>query len=172
MKLKIIAALLIFASSFSNSQNKLGTINSEYIISLMPESKIAIKSTQAYRLKLDSSFTVKVADFKIRVEKYSKREKEMGVLEKKTIQKELTTLEQDLNKYQKNASTLIGLKRDELMRPSYIKLSDIIAIVSKENGYTQVLITTGNQFAYLDANFDITELVIEKLGIVIPKPTK
>ena len=46
MKLKIIAALLIFASSFSNSQNKLGTINSEYIISLMPESKIAIKSTR------------------------------------------------------------------------------------------------------------------------------
>ncbi len=67
---------------------------------------------------------------------------------------------------------LLGLKRDELMRPSYIKLSDMIAIVSKENGYTQVLITTGNQFAYLDANFDITELVIEKLGIVIPKPTK
>ena len=172
MKLKIVAALLIFASSFSKAQNKVGTIDSEYIVSLMPESKIAIKSTQEYKLKLDSSFTVKVADFRIRVEKYSKREKEMGVLEKKTIQKELTTLEQDLNKYQKNASTLIGLKRDELMRPSYIKLSDIIAIVSKENGYTQVLITTGNQFAYLDANFDITELVIEKLGIVIPKPTK
>jgi outer membrane protein len=96
----------------------------------------------------------------------------MGVLEKKTIQKELTTLEEDLNKYKKNASMLLGLKRDELMRPSYKKLSDVIALVSKENGFTQILTTTGNQFAYLDASLDITLLVLDKLGIVIPEPNK
>ena len=67
---------------------------------------------------------------------------------------------------------LLGLKRDELMRPSYKKLGDVIALVSIENGFTQVLTTTGNQFAYLDATLDITELVLEKLGIVIPEPTK
>ena len=70
-----------------------------------------MKSTQEYKLKLDSSFTIKVTDFNIRIEKYTKREKEMGVLEKKTIQKELTTLEEDLNKYKKNASMLLRLKR-------------------------------------------------------------
>ena len=87
MKLKIAAALVIFATSFSNAQNKLGTINSEYIVNLMPESQVAMKSTQEYGLKLDSSFTIKVTDFNIRIEKYTKREKEMGVLEKKTIKK-------------------------------------------------------------------------------------
>lgn len=172
MKLKIAAALVIFATSFSNAQNKLGTINSEYIVNLMPESQVAMKSTQEYGLKLDSSFTIKVTDFNIRIEKYTKLEKEMGVLEKKTIQKELTTLEEDLNKYKKNASMLLGLKRDELMRPSYKKLSDVIALVSKENGFTQILTTTGNQFAYLDASLDITLLVLDKLGIVIPEPNK
>ena len=47
------------------------------------------------------------------------------------------------------------------MRPSYKKLGDVIALVSIENGFTQVLTTTANQFAYLDATLDITELVLK-----------
>jgi outer membrane protein len=64
---------------------------------------------------------------------------------------------------------LLKLRRDELMRPLYKKLSDLIAVVSKENGYSQVFTRTGNQFAYFDSNFDITKLVMYKLGI--PTPT-
>lgn len=127
---------------------------------------------QKYGTKLDSSFTVKVEDFRARLKDYQAKEKEMGDLEKKTVQKELASLEQDINQYQKNGNTLMGLKRDELMRPLYKKLSNVIAEVSKANGYTQILTTTGNQFAYLDPKFDITDLVIKKLGITVPEPTK
>jgi outer membrane protein len=172
MKLKTAVVLLLFVTSISIAQNKVGTIDSDYIVTLMPELQIAMKTTQKYGLKLDSSFSIKVADFKIRVDAYKKREKEMGVLEKKTVQQELATLDKELQEYQKNANTLLGLRREELMRPLYKKLSDMVAIVSKENGYTQVLTLTGNQFAYFDANFDITELVLNKLGIVIPTESK
>jgi len=41
--------------------------------------------------------------------------------------------------------------------------------VAKENGYTQILTITGNEFAYIDSKFDITELVLKNLGITIPK---
>jgi outer membrane protein len=51
----------------------------------------------------------------------------------------------------------------------YTKLSEAISIVSKENGYTQVLTVTGNEFAYIDAKFDITELVLTKLEVVMPE---
>ena len=78
-------------------------------------------------------------------------------------------LEQDIKKYQKNGNTLMGLKRDELMRPLYTMLSEAIATVAKENGYTQILTITGNEFAYIDSKFDITELVLKNLGITIPK---
>ena len=63
----------------------------------------------------------------------------------------------------------MGLKRDELMRPLYTMLSEAIATVAKENGYTQILTITGNEFAYIDSKFDITELVLKNLGITIPK---
>jgi outer membrane protein len=93
----------------------------------------------------------------------------MGVLEKKTIQQELSALEQDIKQYQKNGNTLMGLKKDDLMRPLYNKLNAAIGAIAKENGYTQVFNLTGNQFAYIDNAFDITDLVIKKLGITIPK---
>ncbi|AUC84163.1 hypothetical protein CW731_02110 [Polaribacter sp. ALD11] len=169
MKLKITVLFIAFISTFSSAQTKVGTVDSDYIVNFMPEAKTVIEMTQVYGAKLDSSFSIKVEDFKVRLEDYKAKEKDMGVLEKKTIQQELSALEQDINKYQKNGNTLMGLKRDELMRPLYKKLSDAIAVVSKAGGYTQILTTTGNQFAYIDERFDITDLVIKKLGITIPE---
>jgi outer membrane protein len=169
MKLKITVLFIAFISTLTIAQSKVGTIDSEYIIGLMPESKMVIALTEAYGAKLDSSFSIKVEDFKAKLEDYKLKEKDMGELEKKTIQKELSGLDQDIQNYQKTGNTLMGLRRDELMRPLYTKLSKAISIVSKENGYTQILTATGNEFAYVDAKFDITELVLTKLEVVIPE---
>ena len=169
MKLKITVLFIAFISTLTIAQSKVGTIDSEYIIGLMPESKMVRELTEAYGAKLDSSFSIKVEEFKAKLEDYKLKEKDMGELEKKTIQKELAGLEQDIKKYQKNGNTLMGLKRDELMRPLYTMLSEAIAFVAKENGYTQILTITGNEFAYIDSKFDITELVLKNLGITIPK---
>jgi outer membrane protein len=170
MKLKITIVFIAFISTISVSQTKVGTIDNEYIISMMPETKTVLKITQAYGAKLDSSFTIKVNNFKAQLEDYKLKEKDMGVLEKKTIQKELATLEDDIKKYQKNGNTLMGLKKDELMRPLYNKLNASIAAISEENGYTQILTLAGNQFAYIDRKFDITDLVINNLGIIVAAP--
>jgi outer membrane protein len=170
MKLKITIVFIAFISTISIAQTKVGTIDNEYIISLMPETKTVLKITQAYGAKLDSSFTIKVNNFKAQLEDYKLKEKDMGVLEKKTIQKELAALEDDIKKYQKNGNTLMGLKKDELMRPLYNKLNAAIVTISEENGYTQILTLAGNQFAYIDRKFDITDLVISNLGIIVAAP--
>ncbi|MFQ3296582.1 MAG: outer membrane protein [Polaribacter sp.] len=172
MKLKITVLCIAFISSLSIAQSKVGTIDSDYIINIMPEAATVVKMTQGYGAKLDSSFSIKVEDFQTRLEDYKLKEKEMGVLEKKTIQQELATSEQDIKLYQKNGNTLMGLKRDELMRPLYKKLNASISAVAKANGYTQILTIAGNQFAYIDDAFDITSLVIKELGITVPKPTE
>ena len=172
MKLKITVLFVAFISALSVAQSKVGTIDSDYIINSMPESKTVVKMTQRYGAKLDSSFTIKVEDFKSKLEDYKSKEKDMGVLEKKTIQKELEALEQDIQKYKKNGNALMGLKRDELMRPLYKKLNASISVVAKGNGFTQILTIAGNQFAYIDNAFDITVLVLKELGITIPEATE
>jgi outer membrane protein len=169
MKLKITIILIAFISTISIAQTKVGTIDNDYIISIMPEAKTVMELTQAYGAKLDSSFTIKVNDFKVKVVDYELKEKEMGALEKKIIQQELSALEEDIKQYQKNGNTLMSLRKDELMRPLYSKLNAAIDTIAKENGYTQVFNLTGNQFAYIDKTFDITDLVIQKLEITIPE---
>jgi Outer membrane protein (OmpH-like). len=127
----------------------------------MPESKTVLKLSQAYGAKLDSAFTIKLADFKTRFDDYNTKEKSMGELEKKTVQQELTALDKDIQEYKKNGATLMKLKYDELMRPLYNKLNKTIAQVAKENNFTQILTLTGNEFAYIDTNLDITDLVLK-----------
>lgn len=169
MKLKITLILIICFSAVSIAQTKVGTVDSKYILALMPEAKIVEQRAKSYGTKLDSSFNIKLQDFKTRVAGFQKRKKEMGQLEKKTYVDELTALESDIKKYQDNGRKLVQLKQNELLRPLYKKLSDAIVAVSKEEKYTQILTITGNEFAYTDEKFDITDLVIKKLGITVPQ---
>ncbi|ARV06010.1 hypothetical protein BTO04_04520 [Polaribacter sp. SA4-10] len=169
MKSKIIFIFIAFLSTISIAQSKVGTVDSEYIIQLMPERQVVLKKSQEYGAKLDSSFSIKVKEYQTKVETFKKEEETLGPLMKKTNLKELGELEADINKYQKNGTQLMQLRQNELMRPLYKKLSVAIETISKENGYTQILTLTGNEFAYIDEKFDITNSVIEKLGIKVPE---
>jgi outer membrane protein len=169
MKLKITILFIAFLSSFSFAQSKVGTIESDYIINIMPESKIVIERSQAYGAKLDSSFSIKMKDYEDRVKDFRAKEKEMGALMKKVLVEELTILEKEVKQYQENGSKLMQLKQNELMRPLYKKLNAAISEIAKQNGYSQVFTKEGNQFAYIDEAFDITQLVMEKLGIKAPE---
>jgi outer membrane protein len=165
MKSKITVLFIALLSTISIAQTKVGTIDSDYIMSLMPEAKVVFERSQAYGAKLDSSFSLKTQDFQAKVQNFKNKEEEMGELMKKTIIKEISALEEDIKKYQSNGNKLMQLKKNELMRPLYKILNNAINTVAKENGYTQILTTKGNQFAYIDEKFDVTKLVIAELGI-------
>ena len=165
MKFKIIFICLTFLSTITFSQTKVGTVDSDYIVNLMPEAKIVVKMSQAYGAKLDSSFSIKLKEFQDKVEVFKKNEATLGELAKKTTINELSGLETAIKKYKQNGNQLMQLKRDELMRPLYKKLSNAIQQVAKENSYTQILTINGNEFAYIDEKFDITKLVLTNLGI-------
>lgn len=169
MKSKITIFIIALISTLSIAQTKTGTVNSDYIINLLPEAKIVVKLSQNYGTRLDSSFSVKMKDYQDRVKDFRDKEKEMGELMKKTLIKELTALEQDIKMYRENGTKLMQLKQDELMRPLYKKLREAINVVVKENGYTHILTTTGNEFAYIDDKYDITQLVMDKLGVKAPE---
>ena len=88
---------------------------------------------------------------------------------KKTLIQEITIMEQEMKKFQDNGNKLMQLRQNELMRPLYDLLNSTIEAIAKENKYTQILTSTGNQFAYIDEKFDITQLVMDKLGVKEPE---
>ncbi|CAM1361779.1 Periplasmic chaperone for outer membrane proteins Skp [Tenacibaculum sediminilitoris] len=165
MKLKITFILTLFFIGFSNAQTKVGTVNSELIISKMPQMKGVLQRVENYGKKLDSSFQVKATEYKAKINSFKAEEELMTDADKKTRIKEIQQLELDMAKFRKNGGAMIQLQKDQSLRPLYKKLSEVIAEVAKANGYTQILTTTGNEFGYIDERFDITQLVLDKLGI-------
>ena len=172
MKLRILTVALLLASVLATGQTKVGSIDSELIVGLMPETKQVLTRLSDYAKRLDSSYQDKVKEYQEKVAAFQKLGPDVSDNFKKIKVDEIAELEQGLQTSQQNGNKLIQLKRDELMRPLYKKLRGIIAEISKANGYTQILTTTGNEFAYIDETYDITKLVMDKMGLKIPPPPK
>lgn len=172
MKSKITFLFIAFLSTITIAQSKVGTVNSDYIVNLMPEAKVVVERAQKYGAKLDTSFSIKVKQFQTKVEAFKQNEKTLSDKAKNIAIDEITVLETEIKKYQQNGQKLMQLKREELMRPLYKKLSDAIKAVAKAGNYSQVLTINGNEFAYINESFDITNLVVKQLGIKISQVKK
>ncbi|GGG99294.1 hypothetical protein GCM10011416_16990 [Polaribacter pacificus] len=166
MKFKITLFIAILFSSLSiQAQNKVGTVDSEYILSKMPQMAAVQTRISDYGAKLDSSFNIKVKEYDAKVDAYKKAEKTMTDIVKKSKYEELANLEEDLQKFRQNGITMMQLRRSEYLKPLYKRITEVIAEVAKANGYSQILTITGNELAYLDSKFDVTKLVMAKMGI-------
>tara|TARA_B110000003_G_scaffold173112_1_gene172721 strand:+ start:16701 stop:17222 length:522 start_codon:yes stop_codon:yes gene_type:complete len=172
MKFKILLIALCFSGFLTNGQTKVGTINSEFIVGLMPETKKVLSDLKDYAVKLDSSYQVKLNEYNNKVDAFQKLDPTLSDNFKKIKIQEINEMEQDLQKNQQNGNNLINLRRDQLMSPLYTILGNAINEIAKLDGYTQILTSSGNEFAYIDNTYDITEKVINKLGIKIPPPPK
>ena len=174
MKSKIIILFAILISLSSVAQSKVGTVDSDYVLSLMPEGKTVVKLTKSYAERLDSLFAIKVVAYQKKLEEFKGIDDTLSQEMKTKKFTELQQSESEVNASKQKGTQLMRLKESELMRPLYKKLGDVIAAVAKENSYTQILTIQGNEFAYLDMDFDITQLVMAKLNIekLAPTPEK
>ena len=170
MKTKIIILIALFLSNIVAAQSKVGTINSDYLMGLMPEGKIVVEKSKAYAKELDSLFSIKVVEYQKSLEEFKNIDDTLSQELKNLKFSELQKLENDVNQSKQNGNQLIRLKENELMRPLYKKLGEAIAEIAKEYNYTQILTVQGNEFAYIDPNYDITRLVMVKMNLQEPEP--
>ena len=166
MKIKYFTLTIVFLL-FSTSligQSKVGTINVNEVLLQLPEFKQIEKETIDYKTELEKTLNEKVTNYKTKLENYKKNSETYSDVMNKTMGKELFDLENDIKNFQQNGVKLSQLRRDDLLRPLYKKISDMITTVAKEQKYTQILTIDGNEFVYIDEEFDITGTVKEKLG--------
>jgi outer membrane protein len=166
MKTKFTLIIAILCIGFSTyAQNKVGTVDSDYIMARMPQLKTVQERISKYGAKLDSIRKVKIAQYDAKAKAYNDAAKTLSEADKKTKYDEIAKMNQEILKFRQNASQMMQLRRDEYLRPLYKKIGDVVAQVAKEKGYSQILTSNGNQFAYFDPKHDITKLVLEKMGI-------
>ncbi|MBK5278685.1 MAG: OmpH family outer membrane protein, partial [Bacteroidia bacterium] len=78
-------------------------------------------------------------------------------------------LQESIQKFQQDAQTSLQTKQTSLMEPVFAKVGKAIEEVAKENDYSFIinpqLIGGGDILLYNDEKYNISTLVLKKLGI-------
>lgn len=166
---RIILLLLITTSVNVSAQSKVGTINTEFIISQMPELKEVQSQMEAYNKELGQKIQNKYTEYQELVQKFEEEKDSLNEVVRKIRENEIYDMEQNINKLQQNSQKLARVKRDELMRPLYEKIGTAIEKVVQEQGYTQIF-NENNGLVYGSPEDDLTEEVLDEMGIEVKKP--
>ncbi|WP_103070329.1 OmpH family outer membrane protein [Aquimarina sediminis] len=170
---KVILSILVLIASFQvNAQSKTGTIDTEFILSKMPELSKVQEDLKAYNTKLEAELKVKVDGYQAKVKEYQEKVASFTEPVKKTKQEEIIALENDIAKFRQNGSQLVQIEQNKLLQPLYQKIGKALEETAKAEGYTQVFTITTSGLAYIDPKFDLTKTIMTKLGIKIEEPKK
>lgn len=165
---KVIFPILIFLISLDVvGQSKVGTVDTDYVLSKMPEFTKVQEDLKAYSTKLEDELKSKVEDYQAKIKSYQEGLAEMTDPMKKLKQDEIIALEQDITQYRQNAAQLVPIEQNRLLQPLYKKIGELLEQVAKESGYTQIINVNNSGLAYLDPNYDLTNILLTKLGIPI-----
>jgi len=167
--------LLLFLSGIGYSQvneqeqfQKIGYADTQLILSKMPEYNLIRDDLSLDIKQYENEFRAKVADFETKLKIYQQGASAMLDVVRLDRENELQRIQESIQKFQENVQVSLRKKEHELMAPILNKVGRAIDDVAKENGFTFVLnVSPGNyeivQFA--DTTFDISALVLEKLGV-------
>lgn len=157
-------ALVVAATSMASAQ-KIGHVNSNDILLLMPERKAAEGTIQNEAKQLETQMGTLNTEYQTKVQDYQAKEKEMTEIVKQDKQKEIVDLEERIKSFQQTAQESLQKKEQELLAPMMDKARKAIQDVAKENGFKYVLDTAAGNVLYSEVGDDILALVKKKLGI-------
>ncbi len=171
---KIILLLSIALIGFSSfAQTKVGTIDAEYIISQLPEMAEINEGLKQYNQELQQDLEQSITDYEVLVKDYQQNYQTdvdnatFTEEEKQTKEREIIGLENDIKGFRQKANVMMQMKRNELTQPLYEKINTAMMQVVQEENYTQILHSGGNSLAFFAEEYDITDKVMQKLGITI-----
>lgn len=170
-RLLFIVVGLFFCVSHASAQ-KFGYIDSEYILSKMPEYKKAQDELNQFTNGWQKE--VEEMDQKIQTLYASYRAEEVLLTDemRKERMDEIKKKEAELREHQKKIFGFEGLyflKKKELMKPLLDKVGDATERVAKSNRLAIVYDKSGELvMIYTDPRHDYTDFVLEELGLGDP----
>lgn len=168
MKNVLFILSFLLVTSIMSAQSKVGTIDIDHILSQMPQFTSVQSELKTYGESLDNQLKEKMAGYQSKLEEYNASVDSFSETQVEEKQSEIFNLEEEITKFRQNGIQLMRIKEDELKRPLYQKIAEAMDVIAKEQQFTQIFNTgqDGN-LVYLDPAFDITDAVMEQLGIEV-----
>ncbi len=165
MKKILLLSLTFLISISSFSQNKFGYIDSQELLILMPERKIAEEEVQTFAKSLESQLQAMTAEYQQSVQEYQANEATYTDLVKQDKVTEITGLEQRIQSFQQNAQQALQSKEQELLEPILQKARQAIEDVASEGDYTYIFDKSVGSILYVKESENILDKVKKKLKL-------
>jgi len=168
MKKFIVAGVMALGIFNASAQQKIGYINTDELIGVMPEATKANEELQEFQKSLAQMGQEMMADFTAKDSAFSKDSIKWTPSMKEIKRKELIELYQKVSGWQQQGQEMYQAEAQKKIAPLKEKAFEAIKNVAKENGYTYIL----DQSAVLvgPPGDDVLALVKKKLGAVSTTP--
>ena len=167
-KLSRILVLVVLALGISfgaNAQSqKIGYVDSQTIIDMMPESAKIKQDLQAYYTELQAELQTMVTEYQNKMRDYEANSATMSNILRQSKEKEIVDLQGRIQDFQNNAESDLAEKQEELSKPMLDKIKAAIDDVVKAKGLAYVFEKTV-VLSIGDSAIDITPDVKAKLGL-------
>lgn len=162
----LVACTFALLTNVNAQALKLGHINSQELLAMMPEVKKADADLKAYAKSFEDQLETMTKEYQKKMSDYQAQEKTMTDAVKEVKQKEITDLGARIESTQKSAEEKVMAKKQELFKPILDKAEKAIKAVAKEKGFDYVFdLSTGSVLVARDAD-NMLPLVKAKLGIL------
>ena len=162
-------AVMILASSSASAQ-KIGYVDLQELMQLMPEYKKANTDMESFGKSLEDELKKMSDEFQKKLLDYQKNEKTMPEAIKEVKQKELQDMQNRIQEFQQSAQENMRKKEADLLKPIIEKAKTAIAQVAKESGYSYIFDSSIAAFLYKPETDNVIASVKKKLVIVTPAP--
>jgi len=165
---KKIALVLLCALPFSLMAQdvKLGHINSQEILTLMPERTVIEKTVGDLQSQWEKELVKMREEYYAKVKEFQEKQATMPESIKSARQGEISDLEQRISTFNQTASEDLRKKQQELFTPVIDKVKKAINEVGAENGYLYIFDLSTQSIIYQSPKSnDVTPLVKKKLGL-------
>ena len=167
-KLTKVLVLLVLALGIGFGANaqaqKIGYVDSQAIIDIMPESAKIQQDLQAYYSELQAQLQAMATEYQNKMRDYEANSATMSNILRQSKEKEIVDLQGRIQEFQAGAEADLAAKQEELSKPMLDNIKKAIDDVVKAKGLAYVFEKTVI-LSIGDSAIDVTADVKAKLGL-------
>ncbi|MCW3122215.1 MAG: hypothetical protein JWQ38_1707 [Flavipsychrobacter sp.] len=163
----LACGLLIGCNVFAQAPLKIAYINSNVLLSSMPEKAKADSDLAKYARTFQDQIDIMMKDYQTKGQAFQAGEKTMSEAMKEVKMKEIQDLQNRIESTQQSAQEKLQGKKQEVYQPILDKADKALKAVAKEKNYDYIfdVAANGGALVFQKEEFDVTSLVKAKLGI-------
>jgi len=164
-KVALVAICMLLAGNFAEAQSKVGYVDFQIIVGLMPQAKTIKAQLDTYSKQFTDQLGIMQNELNTKGTAFQKESTTMTDAVRTAKQAELQEINKRIQDYQTTAQQQFNDKTNELSKPLIDQVKAAITAVAKEKGYNYVLDSGQITLIVAPEGDDLLAAVKLKLGL-------